>query len=118
MGEGLSFPMSPHLRGSDQEQGQERGKTHQGHDQKSALGGGSLFFKQPSTEECRERLEEQGPGAGQAARRPAGRRAPVYLEKVRGLGGYADAKVRSGELCLKSRAQGCKRCPNTMELCP
>ena len=38
--------------------------------------------------------------------------------KRRGLGGYADAKVRLRGLCLRGRARGCKPCPNTMELCP
>ena len=46
-------------------------------------------------------------------------RAPkVPSKKRRGLGGYADAKVGLRGLRLRSRARGCKRCPNTMELCP
>ena len=47
------------------------------------------------------------------------RRAPTSkISKIRGLGGYADAKVRSRGLWLRSRARGCKRCLNTVELCP
>ena len=42
----------------------------------------------------------------------------AHTSERRGLGGYADAKVRLRRLCLKSRARGCKPCPNTMELCP
>ena len=44
--------------------------------------------------------------------------AGAPMSKSRGLGGYADAKVHLRGLCLKSRARGCKPCPNTMELCP
>ena len=40
------------------------------------------------------------------------------VKKRRGLGGYADAKVRLRGLCIRGRARGCKPCPNTMELCP
>ena len=44
--------------------------------------------------------------------------AGAPMSKSRGLGGYVDAKVHLRGLCLKSRARGCKPCPNTMELCP
>ena len=42
---------------------------------------------------------------------------PLPSKKRRGLGGYADAKVSSGD-CASGRARGCKRCLNTVELCP
>ena len=38
--------------------------------------------------------------------------------KRRGLGGYADAKLRLRGLCLRGRARGSQPCLNTVELCP
>ena len=47
------------------------------------------------------------------------RQAPTSKSpKRRGLGGYADAKVGSMGPRLRSWARGCKRCLNTVELCP
>ena len=37
--------------------------------------------------------------------------------KRRGLGGYADAKLRFGGMRLRGRARGSQPCPNMVELC-